>query len=111
MNPEMKAHFTQVETPSKKQKQKQKQKQKTYAVLSSFLFLQYLSPARPNGIAVHDITATTESHWSDGTDGFNLTVAMEIIPTSCDYDLPLINITLLNESAPGDGTVAKCDNS
>jgi len=32
---------------------------------------------------------------------FNLTVAMEIIPASCDHDIPLINITLLNESAPG----------
>ena len=26
---------------------------------------------------------------------------MEIIPASCDYDISLINITLMNESAPG----------
>jgi len=26
---------------------------------------------------------------------------MEIIPASCDYDIPLVSITLLNKLAPG----------
>ena len=44
---------------------------------------------------------------------------MEIIPASCDYDISLINITLMNESAPGmyvlaipylaNGFIQKCD--
>jgi len=63
--------------------------------------LQYLSPARPNGIALHDIIKTSQIHSVNNPNIFNLTVAMEIIPASCDYDIPLVSITLLNKLAPG----------
>jgi len=63
--------------------------------------LQYLSPARPNGIALHDIIKTSQVYSMDDPSIFNLTVAMEIIPASCDYDIPLVSITLLNKLAPG----------
>ena len=63
---------------------------------------QYLSPARPNGIALHNIIKTRQLHpTGDDTNIFNLTIAMEIIPASCDYDIPLMNITLVNESTSG----------
>ena len=61
---------------------------------------QYLSPARPNGIALHEVVTT--AHTSSDSSIVNLTVSMEIIPSSCDYDLPLINVTLLDvENASG----------
>ena len=62
--------------------------------------LQYLSPARPNGIALHDIITT--AHVTNDSDYTNLTVSMEIVPSSCDYDIPLINVTVIDaETTPG----------
>ena len=75
---------------------------KSCAELIQSLPSQYLSPARPNGIALHEIVKTRQLHPTGGdANTFNLTVAMEIIPASCDYDIPLMNITLVNESTPG----------
>ena len=62
--------------------------------------LQYLSPARPSGIALHEII--TSAHITNDSDYINLTVSMEIVPNSCDYDIPLINVTLIDgEAIPG----------
>ena len=55
---------------------------------------------------------TTEYHWplqdelddssdSEGSDWFNITVALEILPTSCEHNVPLMNITLQNEPEEG----------
>ena len=75
---------------------------KSCAELIQSLPSQYLSPARPNGIALHEIVKTRQLHPTGGdANTFNLTIAMEIIPASCDYDIPLMNITLVNESTPG----------
>ena len=64
------------------------------------LILQYLSPARPNGIAVHQIITT--AHVTNDSDYINLTISMEIVPSSCDYDIPLINVTIVDmEATPG----------
>lgn len=64
------------------------------------LTLQYLSPARPNGIALHDIVTTTQMN--NDSDIVNLMVSMEIVPSTCDYDIPLINVTLLDlQVTPG----------
>ena len=69
--------------------------------MHAFLFFQYLSPARPNGIALHEIITTTQIR--NDSDSINLAISMEIVPSSCGYDLPLINITLLDsENTPGD---------
>ena len=56
--------------------------------------LQYLSPARPNGIAVHEIITTAQVH--NETDTISLNISVEIVPSSCDYNIPLINVTLLD---------------
>lgn len=65
-------------------------------------YMQYKAPARPNGIALHDVIITSQNV-SVGSDNtvFNITVSMEIVPASCDYNIPLINITLLSEDVPG----------
>ena len=55
---------------------------------------------------------TTEYHWplqdgsddtsdSEESDWFNITVAMEILPTSCEHIIPLMNIALQNETLEG----------
>jgi type 1 fimbria pilin len=65
-----------------------------------------LSPARPNGIALHEII--TSAHITNDSDYINLTISMEIVPSSCDYDIPLINITVIDvEATPGMSHAAK----
>lgn len=68
--------------------------------ITVWIALQYLSPARPNGIALHEII--TSAHITNDSDYINLTISMEIIPSSCDYDIPLINVTVIDgEATPG----------
>ena len=74
--------------------------------------MQYLSPARPNGIAVHEIVTTAQVN--NETEVVSANISMEIIPSSCDYNIPLINVTLLDmENASGtlytlhDGNLSK----
>ena len=59
--------------------------------------LQYLSPVRPNGIALHEIITT--AHITNDSDYTNLTISMEIVPSSCDYDIPLINVIVVDVEA------------
>ena len=62
--------------------------------------MQYIQPARPNGVALHEIVTTAQTNNNYGV--VNLVVSMEIVPSACDYDLPLINVTLLDlENTPG----------
>ena len=69
-------------------------------IIKDVITLQYIRPARPNGIALHEIITSAQT--SNNYDVVNLVVSMEIVPSACDYDLPLINVTLLDlENTPG----------
>lgn len=60
----------------------------------TLLFLQYLPPARPNDIPIHNVSMEViESNWSDVV---NYTYYLTVIPATCDSDIPLISITLLD---------------
>ena len=64
------------------------------------IYMQYLSPARPNGIALHEVI--TAAHVTNDSNCVNLTISMEIVPSSCDYDIPLINVTVVDmDATPG----------
>lgn len=72
--------------------------------MHNIITLQYLSPARPNGIAVHEIVTTAQVN--NDTEVVSLNISMEIVPSSCDYDIPLISVTLLDvENASGTCTL------
>ena len=65
-----------------------------------FLCLQYLPPARPNEISIHELLNTTQKSKDEIESLFSINVTMEIIPTSCDYELPLIEFYPVNASDP-----------
>ncbi len=62
--------------------------------------LQYLPPGRPNGVSLHDIIITSESVTTD--DVMDVDISMEIIPSTCDYDIPLIGVEINSTGSAGD---------
>ncbi len=62
--------------------------------------IQYLPPGRPNGISLHDIILTTDSV-TTSDDVMEVDVFMEIIPATCDYDIPLIGVEV-NSTSTGE---------
>lgn len=70
----------------------------------TIIILQYLPPAHPNDIPIHDVSM--EVHQNNWRDIVNTTYYLTIMPSTCDYDIPLINITLLDvENSTGTCTV------
>ena len=70
-------------------------------MLGQFIVIcfQYLPPARPNGIPIHDIPMEVMS--SNESDVLSLTYLLTIRPATCQTNVPLISVTLLDaENAP-----------
>lgn len=63
---------------------------------------QYLPPARPNGLALHQLVNTTTA--SLGNDSvLNISTRLLFVPASCDYHVPMLEFVLLNSTVSGEG--------
>lgn len=63
------------------------------------MFVQYLAPARPNNIPIHNISV--EMTRTNESEELNYTYLLTIIPATCQVSIPLITIALERENSPG----------
>ena len=64
------------------------------------LIMQYTPPARPDGVALHDIVTSSTVSEEDGV--VTLDIELTVIPTSCAHDFSPMTVTCvdLNEGEP-----------